>query len=257
LLRWDHPTLGLVQPNEFIPLLESNGHIVEVGRWVLREACRQMALWHARGSVVALSVNVSGRQLESDAVVDDVREALALSRLRPAMLTLEVTETVLMRDTETSSRRLVELKALGIHLAVDDFGTGYSSLAYLQKFPVDCLKIDRAFTRAMGESRASRALIRTLVQLGRNLDLTILVEGVETTEQVDRLRGEHVDQVQGFLLARPLDPDTLAETVLHLEPELAEATAPVSHGDRPPGARPVAPQAMLTLGSGVGTSGGE
>jgi len=257
LLRWDHPTIGVVQPNEFIPLLESNGQILQVGRWVLCEGCRQMALWHAQGSDVTLSVNVSGRQLESDAVVDDVRAALELSGLPPSMLIVEVTETVLMRDTETASRRLVDLKSLGIHLAVDDFGTGYSSLAYLQRFPVDCLKIDRAFTRAMGESRASRALIRTLVQLGRNLELTILVEGVETTEQVDRLRGEHVDQVQGFLMAGPLDPDVLASSILQLEPEGAAGSR--RPGSRPPSPQPVAAssRANPALGRGLGRRGGQ
>ena len=249
LLRWNHPRIGMVQPNEFIPLLESNGQIIQVGRWVLHEACRQMMLWHAHGGVIAISVNVSGRQLESDSVLDDVRSALGQSGLPPAMLTLEVTETVLMRDTETASRRLAELKSLGVHLAVDDFGTGYSSLAYLQRFPVDCLKIDRAFTRAMGDSRASRALIRTLVQLGRNLDLTILVEGVETTEQVDRLRGEHVDQVQGFLMAKPLEPAVLASTILHLPRDVPAGSRRAGS----PLAEPVgrAARANLALGNGL------
>jgi diguanylate cyclase (GGDEF)-like protein len=220
LLRWEHPVLGLLQPDKFIRLLESSGQIVQVGRWVLIEACRQMAAWHARGTVIAVSVNVSGRQLDHDVVVDHVREALELSGLDPAMLTLEITETALMRDTETSARRLSELKALGVQLAIDDFGTGYSSLAYIQKFSVDCLKIDRTFINAVGNSPESRALIRTLVQLGRDLGLKTLAEGVETTEQVDRLRDERVDQAQGFLMSRPLDPDTLASTILYVAPQV-------------------------------------
>jgi EAL domain-containing protein (putative c-di-GMP-specific phosphodiesterase class I) len=219
LLRWQHPSLGLVQPNDFIPLLEANGQIVQVGRWVLVEACTQMANWHARGSSIVLSVNVSGRQLASDEIIDDVHHALQLSGLPPGMLVVEVTETVLMQNTEAAARRLGELKSLGIQLAIDDFGTGYSSLAYLQKFPVDCIKIDRAFTRELGEAPESQALIRTLVQLGRNLGLTVLAEGVETTDQIDHLRREHVDQAQGFLMARPLDPDALAATILHLGPQ--------------------------------------
>jgi diguanylate cyclase (GGDEF)-like protein len=229
LLRWEHPVLGLLQPDKFIRLLESSGQIVQVGRWVLIEACRQMAAWHAHGGAIGVSVNVSGRQLDHDVVVDHVREALALSGLDPAMLTLEVTETALMRDTETSARRLSELKALGVQLAIDDFGTGYSSLAYIQRFPVDCLKIDRTFINAIGNSPESRALIRTLVQLGRDLGLKTLAEGVETTEQVDRLRGERVDQAQGFLMSRPLDPDTLASTILHVVPQVGEPA--VRHGN--------------------------
>jgi diguanylate cyclase (GGDEF)-like protein len=221
LLRWDHPTFGEVQPNEFVPLLESSGRIIEVGRWVLNEACRQTAYWHALGcTTLGVSVNVSGRQLDHDTIVDDVREALRLSGLDPAVLTVEVTETALMRDTESTAKRLRELKTIGVQLAIDDFGTGYSSLAYLAKFPVDCLKIDRAFTSAISNSTESRALVRTLVQLGRDLGLTTLAEGVETTEQIDRLRDEQVDQAQGFLMARPLEADVLATTILGLSPEV-------------------------------------
>jgi len=120
-----------------------------------------------------------------------------------------------MRNTDAACARLAELKKLGVQIAIDDFGTGYSSLAYLQKFPVDCLKIDRMFTNSIGQSRESHALVRTLVQLGRNLGLTILAEGVETTEQIDHLRAEAVDRVQGFHMARPLDPATFATTLLH------------------------------------------
>jgi EAL domain-containing protein (putative c-di-GMP-specific phosphodiesterase class I) len=125
-----------------------------------------------------------------------------------------------MRDTESTAKRLRELKTIGVQLAIDDFGTGYSSLAYLAKFPVDCLKIDRAFTSAISNSTESRALVRTLVQLGRDLGLTTLAEGVETTEQIDRLRDEQVDQAQGFLMARPLEADVLATTILGLSPEV-------------------------------------
>jgi diguanylate cyclase (GGDEF)-like protein len=221
LLRWEHPTLGQIQPDIFIPLLESSGQIVEVGRWVLIEACRQTAAWHAEGSALGISVNVSGRQLDRDVIIDDVGDALALSGLDPGRLTIEVTETALMRDTTAAARRLAELKALGIMLAIDDFGTGYSSLAYLQKFPVDCLKIDRAFTNAISTTPESRALIRTVVQLGRDLGLKTLAEGVETTEELDHLRKEHVDHAQGFLMARPLSPEAIESTILGLTPTAA------------------------------------
>jgi diguanylate cyclase (GGDEF)-like protein len=214
LIRWEHPTLGVIGPDQFIPLLESSGQIVEVGRWVLHEACTQMADWRDRGSDLIVSVNVSGRQLDRDVIIEHVREALYISGLDPACLTLEITETALMRNVDTTTRRLQELKALGIQVAIDDFGTGYSSLAYLQRFPVDCLKIDRTFIDAITRSPASDALIHTLIQLGKDLGLKTLAEGVETIEQVDHLRGEHVNEVQGFLLAKPLDPHTLETQLL-------------------------------------------
>jgi diguanylate cyclase (GGDEF)-like protein len=214
LLRWAHPTQGLVQPDVFIPVLERTGEIGEVGRWVLQQACQQMAAWHARGDTLDVSVNVSAGQLDSDAIVEDVRDALATSGLDPTSLIVEVTETALMRNTHMTARRLQAIKELGVKIAVDDFGTGYSSLAYLQQFPVDCLKIDRMFTDAITSSPESKALIGTLVQLGKDLGLTTLAEGVETTDQMDRLRGAHVDEMQGFLLSRPLDPDTLDARIL-------------------------------------------
>ncbi len=214
LLRWEHPTHGIVQPDEFIPILEQTGQIREVGRWVLRQACEQMAAWHRRGDAIDVSVNVSGRQLDSDAVVDDIRDALATSGLAATSLIIEVTETALMRNAATTAKRLQAIKDLGVRIAVDDFGTGYSSLNYLQRFPVDCLKIDRSFTHAIATSPESKALIGTLVQLGKDLGLTTLAEGVETTGQIDHLRGEHVNEVQGFLLSRPLDADTLETQLL-------------------------------------------
>ncbi|MEQ8718311.1 MAG: EAL domain-containing protein [Acidimicrobiales bacterium] len=214
LLRWDHPTQGLINPDGFIPMLESSGKITDVGRWVLAEACARAEGWRSRGSAVGISVNVSGRQLVHDSVVDDVRAALDSSGLEPAALTIEITESVLMRDVETTARRLRDLKSFGVGIAIDDFGTGYSSLAYLQKFPVDRLKIDRSFTDAMTRSSETVALIHTLVQVGKSLGLRTLAEGVETAEQIDRLRAEGVDEVQGYLLARPLDAARLEEQLL-------------------------------------------
>ncbi len=214
LLRWEHPVLGVIQPNDFIPLLEASGKIVDVGRWALTTACRQMASWHARGSTLGIAVNVSARQLDDDIIVSQVREALRLSALNPAALTIEITETVLMRNAEATARRLREIKALGVKLAIDDFGTGYSSLASLQKFPIDTIKIDRAFTDALERSPESDALVRTLVQLGRDLGLTTLAEGVETLAQLDHLRHEDVGEVQGFLLSHPLDAEGIEALIL-------------------------------------------
>jgi diguanylate cyclase (GGDEF)-like protein len=214
LLRWQHPTLGLVYPDQFIPVLERTGMIVEVGRWVLNEACAQMAEWHRRGSHLGVSVNVSARQFDSDGIVDDVERALRATGLDPTSLTVEVTESAVMRDTSASVARLEAIKELGVQVAIDDFGTGYSSLASLQRLPVDSLKIDRSFISALAETPESRALVRTIVQLGRDLGLTTLAEGVETAEQVDLLRGDEVNNAQGFLLARPLDAGTIERTIL-------------------------------------------
>ncbi|GAB3256959.1 putative bifunctional diguanylate cyclase/phosphodiesterase [Nocardioides dilutus] len=227
LLRWDHPTRGVVGPDEFIPVLEQTGQIREVGAWVLLTACRQMAAWHSRGDDLSVSVNVSARQLDSDSVVEDIRVALLESGLPASHLIIEVTETALMANVAATARRLQAVRALGVRIAVDDFGTGYSSLAYLQQFPVDCLKIDRAFTSAVTTSPESQALVGTLVQLGKDLGLTTLAEGVETTDEMDLLREADVNQAQGYLMARPLDPDSL-ETQL-LEPgrlSLAQGAAP-------------------------------
>jgi EAL domain-containing protein (putative c-di-GMP-specific phosphodiesterase class I) len=214
LLRWDHPIRGVVGPDEFIPVLERTGQIKEVGHWVLNEACRQMAVWHAQGDELSVSVNVSGRQVDDDDVIDHITDALAASGLAAASLIIEVTETAVMRNINLTAGRLQAIKALGVRIAIDDFGTGYSSLAYLQQLPVDCLKIDRSFTSAITASSESTGLIGTFVQLGKDLGLMTLAEGVETTEQLDLLRNEHIDQVQGFLLARPLDPRGLETQIL-------------------------------------------
>ncbi|WP_375479350.1 EAL domain-containing protein [uncultured Jatrophihabitans sp.] len=214
LLRWDHPTRGLISPDEFIPILEQTGQIREVGGWVLQHACRQMAAWHARGDILDISVNVSGRQLDDDSIIADVRAALAVSALPATSLIIEVTEATLMHGVEATARRLNAIKALGVRIAVDDFGAGYSSLAYLRQFPVDCLKIDRVFTNAITTSPESKALVGTLVQLGKDLGLRTLAEGVETPEEMDLLRGADINQAQGFLMSRPLDPATLEEQLL-------------------------------------------
>jgi len=154
------------------------------------------------------------RQLDHDAIIDDVRDALKVSGLPAASLIIEVTETALMHNVEATAQRLHGVKALGVRIAVDDFGTGYSSLAYLRQFPVDCLKIDRMFTNAITTSPESKALIGTLVQLGKDLGLSTLAEGVETPEEMDLLRGADVNQAQGFLMARPLNPEILEAQLL-------------------------------------------
>jgi diguanylate cyclase (GGDEF)-like protein len=204
LLRWAHPTLGTIGPDEFIPILEDTGMILDVGRWVLREACRECAAWQAAGHRLSVSVNVSIRQLESDALVDDVRTALQESGLDADGLVIEITETALMRDTNVTVACLRRLKQLGVRLAIDDFGTGYSSLAYLRQFPVDELKIDRSFVVAMLESTEAVALTQALVKLGHTLGLRTVAEGIEQTEQLDGLRQNRCESGQGFLFSRPI-----------------------------------------------------
>jgi diguanylate cyclase (GGDEF)-like protein len=207
LLRWRHPTKGVVQPNDFIPLLEETGMIVDVGRWVLHEAARQTAEWHREGHPIGVAVNVSGRQLDLDDFVEDVRAALSTSGLRPEALTLEITETALMRNAEATARRLHAVKELGVRIAIDDFGTGYSSLAHLQRFPVDALKIDRSFISRLSGNPEGEALVRTLVQLGEALNIETLAEGIEREHELALLQKERCRAGQGFLFSRPLEVD--------------------------------------------------
>ena len=211
LIRWEHPVRGTVQPDSFIPLLEETGLIVEVGRWVLHEACRQGAVWHALGYPVGIAVNVSGRQLDTDQLIDDIESALASSTLCAAALTIEITETTLMRNIDETVRRLSAIKALGVRIAIDDFGTGYSSLAHLQKFPVDALKIDRSFIAGMQHNKEGETLIHTLVQLGKALSIETFAEGIEQHDELSLLREEDCDSGQGFLFARPLEADAAEE----------------------------------------------
>ena len=209
LLRWHHPTSGVIAPDVFIPIAEDTGLIVSIGRWVLGQACAQGATWHAKGYLLNISVNVSARQLERTEFIEEVRTALGDSGLNPETLTLEITETVLMRKPETTALLLAELKALGVRIAVDDFGTGYSSLAYLRQFPVDSLKIDRTFITGLALSSEGHALTHTLIALGKALGLQTLAEGVEQHNQVRALQLEGCDLAQGFLFSRPLTPDAL------------------------------------------------
>jgi diguanylate cyclase (GGDEF)-like protein len=209
LLRWRHPSGETIPPDAFIPIAEESGLIVTIGRWVLDQACTQAAAWHEQGYPLNISVNVSARQLERPEFIEEVRAALQDSGLEPATLTLEITETVLMRKPDTTAQLLGELKALGVRIAVDDFGTGYSSLAYLRQFPVDSLKIDRTFITNLAISSEAHALTHTLIQLGKALGLETLAEGVEQHGQVRQLQLEGCDLAQGFLFARPLTPDAL------------------------------------------------
>ncbi|MGA2322092.1 MAG: bifunctional diguanylate cyclase/phosphodiesterase [Solirubrobacteraceae bacterium] len=222
LLRWRHPTRGVIAPDVFIPIAEESGLIIPIGRWVLEQACVQGAAWHQKGYALNIAVNVSARQLERTEFVEEVRTALHDSGLDPAALTLEITETVLMRNPDATADLLTKLNALGVRIAVDDFGTGYSSLAYLRQFPVDSLKIDRTFIADLVGSSEADALAHTLIQLGKALGLQTLAEGVEHRSQVRWLLREGCDLAQGFLFARPLTLDEV-ERFLHGQRGRAEA----------------------------------
>jgi EAL domain-containing protein (putative c-di-GMP-specific phosphodiesterase class I) len=204
LVRWRHPARGLVSPAEFVPLAEESGLIVPIGAWVLGEAARQAVEWSVRtGRPVGMAVNLSPRQLAEDDVVAMVAGVLADTGLPPRQLTLEVTESVLVQDVEQVVRRLLGLRALGVRIAIDDFGTGYSSLSYLRRLPADIIKIDRSFVTDLAGDGAAHALVSSIVELARSLNLDVVAEGVETDVQRTVLESLSCTHAQGFLFARP------------------------------------------------------
>jgi diguanylate cyclase (GGDEF)-like protein/PAS domain S-box-containing protein len=212
LLRWDHPTRGRLAPDRFIDLAESNGSIVPIGRWVLRTACAQLRAWEALQSSAAeltMSVNVSTRQLADPEFPDHVREALEETGVAPERLTLEITEHLLVEDSDRMQVQLRELKRIGIQLAVDDFGTGYSALSYMQSFPIDILKIDRSFVSGIDRDAERAGLVRGIVEMGHNLRLRIVTEGIEEAAEADLLREYRSDFGQGYLFSRPVDPGAI------------------------------------------------
>ncbi len=214
LIRWNHPERGELQPDTFIPLLENSGLIKEVGRWVLDQACAQGQVWRQSGYPISMAVNVSARQLDCDQIITDISNALESSGIAPEALTVEVTETALMRDADETALRLGAIKDLGVQIAIDDFGTGYSSLAHLQRFPVDALKIDRSFITGMEGNREGETLIQTLVTLGKALSIETFAEGIEQNSELALLKDQQCDTGQGFLFAEPL---TVAATEAFLE----------------------------------------
>jgi EAL domain-containing protein (putative c-di-GMP-specific phosphodiesterase class I) len=189
LLRWEHPQFGRLLPQHFVPLAEETGLIVQLGSWVLAEACRQLQVWRAAHPehTLAVSVNISGRQLQGAGLTDALRQTLTSSGVEPSMVVLEITESVLMQQTDAILDRLQQLKALGVRLAIDDFGTGYSSLSYLQRFPIDILKIAKPFVEEVGQGADRSALARAIVGLGDTLKLQTIAEGIERAEQLAAL----------------------------------------------------------------------
>jgi diguanylate cyclase (GGDEF)-like protein len=207
LVRWDHPTRGLLPPAEFIPLAEQTGLIVPLGQWVLGQACQQLAAWEAGDQhhlSLGLSVNLSARQLREPALPSQVAEALARSGLDPRRLTLEITETSMIDDPGTAEATLAALRELGVHVAVDDFGTGFSALGALKHYPVDSLKIDRSFVDGLGRDAQDTAIVHAVIAFAKTLGLRVTGEGIETAEQFEQLRALGCDHGQGYYFAKPL-----------------------------------------------------
>ena len=205
LLRWNHPLEGLIMPGTFIPIAEDSGLIMPIGEWVIREACQQMKRWREANFVVqSMAVNLSARQFFDSKLSDRVALALTDSGMRPEQLELEITESILMANTEETMSLFGQLKRLGVKLSIDDFGTGFSSLAYLKRFHVDNLKIDHSFVRDVGTDPDDAAIVRAIVNLAQSLQLRVIAEGVETREQLDFLAACGCQEAQGYYFARPL-----------------------------------------------------
>jgi diguanylate cyclase (GGDEF)-like protein len=201
LLRWDHPERGLIPPPEFIPIAEETGVIVQIGEWVLREACRAAARWPTD---IRLAVNLSAAQFKSRRLVESITRTLAETGLDASRLELEITESLLLADTEPTLATLHELREMGVRIAMDDFGSGYSSLRYLRSFPFDKIKIDRAFMQGSSDEGRSMSIINAMIALGRSLGISTTAESIETEEQLEAVRREGCEEVQGFLFSPPL-----------------------------------------------------
>jgi EAL domain-containing protein (putative c-di-GMP-specific phosphodiesterase class I) len=202
----------VVEPARFIPSLEESGLIVPVGEWVLGEACRQAAAWRDTGlAPLRISVNLSSRQFRSETLAAAVARALRASGLAPEFLELELTESLLMENTDQAMTVMGSLKALGVAISIDDFGTGYSSLGYLKRFPIDSLKIDRSFVRDLATSPKDAAIIDAIAALARSLGIGLVAEGVEDAHQAEYLRERNCTELQGYLFGRPVPPEGVAE----------------------------------------------
>ena len=219
LLRWHHPTRGLVSPADFVPLAEETGLLVPMGRWVLQQACRDALAWPAH---VRVAVNVSAVQFRQGGLVQDVAAALAASGLPPSRLELEITESVMLEDTQQALATLHTLREQGICIALDDFGTGYSSLSYLRSFPFDRIKIDRSFVRDAHRRPDSLAIIRAVVALAESLRMHVTVEGIETVEQLQAVQAQGCREMQGFLYSRPRPAEEIPGLIERLPAEAPE-----------------------------------
>ncbi|MGY8708487.1 EAL domain-containing protein [Bradyrhizobium sp. 18BD] len=225
LLRWAHPELGNVSPAQFIPLAEETGLIVPIGRWVLNEACAQAMAWQRRGLLpLSMAVNLSPRQFADEHLLHDVDEALAASGMSPVLLQLEVTESMMMRNVGRALKVLDAIQSRGIRLAIDDFGTGYSSMSLMKHFPIDTIKIDRSFVRDLPQDSEDQAIAQAIISMGKALGMTVVAEGVENAEQEAFLRTHGCDEMQGFLISKPLPARQMAEL---LRPQVLPVAPPL------------------------------
>lgn len=205
LIRWNHSTLGVISPSEFIPIAEKNHHIISIGRWALTEACKQGKIWCDNGTPISVSVNVSIIQLANDDIVKTVKTALTKSGLEPHYLQLEITETAIMKNPAKIIEKCQQLRKLGISIAIDDFGTDYSSLSHLKQLPIDVIKIDKSFIKDCAINETDHMIVRTIIQLGHNLGLTVTAEGVENEEQLRLLKSENCNKYQGYYFSKPIN----------------------------------------------------
>jgi Amt family ammonium transporter len=208
LVRWNHPLRGMIPPSRFIPVAEETGMIVELGKWVLEEACRQLRLWqdsYPQASGLTMSVNVSVRQFAKPGLVEHILATLDRHRLHPGCLKVEITESVIMQEASAIVGELKRLRGHGVKIAIDDFGTGYSSLSYLQSMPIDHLKIDRSFISTFDNSQDNDQIVKSIIAIARSLGLSVIAEGVERRSQLEKLRSLNCDTAQGFMFSRPCD----------------------------------------------------
>lgn len=206
LLRWKHPVYGFISPLDFIPLAEEVGTIVEIGHWVLRQTCRQIEIWQKEGmKTLPVSVNLSAVQLQQGDIASIVKEVVYESNIESNLLIIEVNESVMMQNVETTINILHELKAFGVQIVIDDFGTYYSSLQYLNNFPLDMIKIDRCFVRDMIDHKKDRELVKMIIELSHQLGMKVIAEGVENKTQLELLRELECDEVQGYFYSKPME----------------------------------------------------
>ena len=230
LVRWKHPSLGLLYPSEFVPLAEDSGLIIALGDWVMRAACLQNKLWQDKGlAPMRLSVNFSARQFQQPSFISTVAEILKETNLDPRWLEMELTESSIMKEPELAIEKLHELKLMGIKVAIDDFGTGYSSLNYLKRFPIDTLKIDKSFVSDVCKDPHDTAIVRAIITLGHALDLMVIAEGVETQEQLQYLTSLGCDVVQGFLFSKSLSAPVFEELLVEQRRLLYQPATVISH----------------------------
>jgi EAL domain-containing protein (putative c-di-GMP-specific phosphodiesterase class I) len=216
LLRWNHPTEGMISPVEFIPIAEETGLIVPIGKWVLINACKQLKEWQTQGhSYLSVSVNLSGRQFEENNLVSMIRSILEEIDLAPECLHIELTENQIIKNTDITIKKMKQLKSLGVKIAIDDFGTGYSSLGYLKEFPIDALKIDKSFIQDIVKNDDNAAITNTIITLAQNLNLNVIAEGVETKEQLEFLLSKNCYIMQGFYFSKPIKAEELTKKYLY------------------------------------------